>query len=75
MKISAVHKTALTLNFILFSKCFQFLCHFFQYPRHKSAHISAHRQNKHIMWVFIFSVRTQGIVWYIFYFDPQKFFG
>ena len=39
----------------------------------KNAHISAHIQNRHILWVFIFLVRTWGIMWYTFHFDMLKF--
>ena len=42
--------------------------------QHKNAHISTNRQNKHQLWVFIFLVRTQEIIWYRFYFDPLNFF-
>ena len=33
--------------------------HFFQLPQHKSAHISARRQHKHMLWVFIFLVHVR----------------
>ena len=39
-----------------------------------SAHISTHRQNKPILWVFLFLIRTQGIIWYTCSFDPLIFF-
>ena len=44
MKNSAVHITVLALNFILFSKNLAVSWSFFQLPRHKRAHISAHIQ-------------------------------
>ena len=53
MKSSAVHINSLTLNFILKNVYFLVI---FQLPQHKNAHISAHRQNKLILWVFIFLV-------------------
>ena len=61
MKISAVHITTLTLNFIfqfIKKKNLQFLGHF-------SMPLSL-RQNKDMLWVLIFSVRTQGIICYTF---------
>ena len=57
VKISAVHITALTLDFILFfSKNLAVTWLFSRLPQPKSAHISE-RQNTHMLWVFIFLVR------------------
>ena len=73
MKISAVHITELTLIILCsFQKPCSFLDIFFSYVNIKNAHIPGHRQNKPMLWVFIVLVRTQGIIWYTFYFDPLK---
>ena len=42
--------------------------------QHKNVHISAHIQNRLLLWVFIFLVRTWEIMWYIFHIDLLIFF-
>ena len=49
VKITAVHITALTLNFILFSKHLAVSWSFFQLPQNKNACISAHVVGIHFL--------------------------
>ena len=50
----------------------RFCCHSVSYfntkkkkKKKKKCHSSAHSKDKYILWVLIFLVRIQGIIWYV----------